>query len=125
VLVALQTIGVIVAVLVSAYAVAASEMDRRRSHQRARVERVLDAVLALVQTAIETQQGAPAVDIARRRLRAELSVVNLPLTSTELMTRFDDPTSIMNQSEAAIIELAETLDNLAPRPLLRELWRRA
>lgn len=112
----------------SAYAVAANEWDRRRAHERARVERVLEAVRQLTQAAIEVPRNPDreaALQVARRQLRAELKIVDRPLTSTELMTRPDDPQSILDQGEAAIIELAAELNELAPQPLFRHLFRAA
>jgi hypothetical protein len=123
-----QTVGVIIAVSVSAYAVAASETNRSRAAERARVERVLDAVLQLMEAAIRAQemqgQGAP-LQVAQRRLAAELKVVGRPFPSTDILARQDPPQSILDQSEAAIIELAEALNELAPRPLLQQLLGRS
>lgn len=123
----LQTLGVIVAALVSTYAVAATEANRRRDGQRARVERVLDAVLQLMEAAVRAQeiqgQGA-ALQVARRRLAAELKVVGQPLAATDILARQDVPQSIVDQSEAALIELAEAVAKLVPRPLLGQLLRR-
>lgn len=124
-----QTIGVIVAALVSAYAVTASEMNRRRGEQRARVERVYAAVLELMEAAVRVQeiQGqGPALEVAKRRLSAELQVVGRPLVSTDLLVRPTfTPQDIVNQSETAILEISRALDELAPRPLFAELWARA
>ena len=47
-----QTVGVIVATLVSAYAVGSAERNRRLDARRARVERVLDAVIRLADAAV-------------------------------------------------------------------------
>jgi hypothetical protein len=119
-----QTLGVIVAALVSAYAVAASEANRRRSGQQARLERVLVAVLQLMEAALRAQEirgQGPTLQVAQRRLRAELKVVGRPLPDTDILARQNEPQSIVDQSEAAIIELAKGLDELAPRPLLRRL----
>lgn len=122
-----QSLGVIIAALVSAYAVVASEMNRRRGGQRARVERVFDTVLQLVEAAVRGQEiegQDAALQVAQRRLRAELKVVGQRLAATDLLARETAPQSIVDQSEAAIIELAEALNELAPRPLLGQLLRR-
>ena len=117
-----QTIGVIVAALVSAYAVAASESNRRLGEQRARVERVYEAVLGLMEAAVRAQemQGqGPALEVATRRLSAEIKVVGRPLGSTDLLVRPGfTPQDILNQSETAILEISRVLDEFAPRPLL-------
>jgi len=124
-----QTVGIIVAALASAYAVAATEFGRRLDARRARVERVLEAMLQLAEAALRMQEiageGVP-YEIARRRLDAELKVVGVKgFESTELMTR---PTftakEVADQSGAAILEIGERLDEVAPRPLLDVLWDR-
>jgi hypothetical protein len=122
-----QTLGVIVAALVSAYAVAATETTRRRDAQRARVERVLEAVLELMEAAVRVQeiQGqGPALQVAQRRLLAELQVVGRVFPATDLLARQSAVQGIVDQSEAAIIELAEAMNGLAPQPLIGQLFKR-
>ena len=120
-----QTIGVVVATLVSAYAVASAETDRRRDARRARIERVLDAALALAEAAIRVQeiqgQGAQ-FQIARLRLRAALEIVGIKgFEHTELMARESaSAADVAEQSKQAILELGARLEEVAPRPL----WRR-
>src|SRR6266566_27941 len=65
-----QTVGIIVAAFASAYAVAASELNRRLDARRARVERVLQAMLQLAEAALrmqEMQGQGVAYEVARRR----------------------------------------------------------
>lgn len=123
-----QTVALIVAALASAYAVATSEFGRRLEVRRRRVERVFDATLALAevaQTAVSVSGQGPALDLARRRLRAEIQIVGVTgFESTELMIREAPPDAIARQSEVAFIEIGERLDELAPRPLLDVLLRR-
>ncbi len=120
-----QTLGVIVAALVSAYAVAAVEASRRRDARRTHVERVLEAVLSLAEAAVKVQelQGEDAqFRIARLRLNAALQIVGLKgFEHTELLTRPQMSASdVVAQSEQAILEIGARLEELAPRPL----WRR-
>ena len=120
-----QTAVLVVTALASMYAVAAAELGRRLDNERARVERVFDAVLALAEAAITTQeisgQGAQFL-IARRRLRAVLEVVGIRgYEHTELMTRETmSAAEVSSQSEQAILEVCARLDEVAPRPL----WKR-
>jgi hypothetical protein len=86
-----QTVALIFAALASVYAVATSEFGRRLDVRRRRVERVFDATLVLSEAAEratrESGQGS-AVEVARKRLRAEIQIVGVKgLESTELMIR--------------------------------------
>lgn len=123
-----QTVAVVAATIASVYAVVASERNRRQDARRAEVERVLQAALALVELAMQVGEISGTTsrfEFARTRLRAELQLTGVAgLESTELMTR---PTmsakEIVDQGEAAIIEIGRRLDELAPRPLLRWPFR--
>jgi hypothetical protein len=122
-----QSIAVIVAALVSAYAVFDVESDRRRSERRARVERLLPAVLSLAEVAARASQhshNGASLEVARRRLNAELAVTGIEgFEGTELMTRpMPEIEGIVRQSEVAVREISAALDQLAPRPLLTS-WR--
>lgn len=112
-----QTIAIVIASLASAYAIADSEIDRRRAARQARVERLMDATLALAESAALT---LPRLDVPRRRLRAALQVTGVGgFEGVELMTRETlAPRDIVNQSEAGMIEIAAALAQLAPRPLI-------
>jgi hypothetical protein len=120
-----QTVGVIVATLVSAYAVGSAERNRRLDARRARVERVLDAVIRLADAAVRTQeeqgQGSQ-FEIAKRRLRGEIQLAGLRgFEHTELMSRETwKAAEVVSQSDQAILELGARLDELAPRPLWRK-----
>src|SRR5438034_821580 len=73
-----QTVGIIVAALASAYAVLASEVNRGLDARRAGIERVMGAVLALAEAALlvgEAGHTHAGIDVARRRLRAGIEVV--------------------------------------------------
>lgn len=120
-----QTVGVIVAALVSAYAVAAAEANRRRDARRQRIERVFDAVLGLAEAAVRVQeiqgQGAQ-FQVASLRLAAAIEIVGVVgFEHTELMTRETaSPADVVAQSKQAILELGARLEEVAPRPL----WKR-
>ena len=121
----IQTVGVVVATLVSGYAVASAESTRKLDARRARVQRLFDATLALAEAAVRVQeiQGqGPQYEIARMRLRAELQVVGVRgFEHTELMVRQQaSAADVRAQSEQAILELGARLDELSPRPL----WKR-
>lgn len=114
-----------IAALAAAYAVLAAEANRRDDARRARVERVLEAVLGLAEGAVraEEMQGEGAqYRIARLRLDAELKIAGIRgLEHTDLMVRpTATPADVVAQSEQAILEVGARLDELAPRPL----WRR-
>jgi|SRR5665213_2773005 len=122
-----QTVVLIVAALVSAYAVYATEENRKQTAQRARVERVHAAMLQLAEVAVNIREGMPgqsaAREVARMRLLAELQIVGFNgFESTELMTRPTfTPEEIASQSGSAMLELAERFDELTPRPLWHRL----
>src|SRR2546429_6937182 len=105
-----QTIGVIAAALVSAYAVWASEANRWRDARRAPVERVLEAALRLTEEAVkfkvQPDQGA-ALEVAKRRLRAEIQIAGVTgFKDTELMAREQTTAAeIASQSEVALLEI--------------------
>jgi hypothetical protein len=120
-----QTIGIIVAASVSGYAVAATEVNRRREARLLRVERVLAAVLELAEAAVRVQeiQGQGArFQVARIRLKAELQIVGMRgFEHVDLMVRDTASASnVVAQSEQAILEVGARLRELEPRPL----WRR-
>jgi hypothetical protein len=120
-----QTVGVIIAALVSAYAVGATEASRRRDSARVRVERVLEAALGLTEAAVrvqEVQGQAAQFQVARIRLKAALQLVGTSgFEHTELMVRDTaTPADISAQGEQAILEIGARLEELDPRPL----WRR-
>lgn len=128
-----QTIAVVVAALVSAYAVAAAEINRRLSVRRTRVERLLEAVEQLAEAAIrvQEQQGqGPALEVARMRLRMQLALTGVRgFEGTDLLIRDTiDAPGMVRQSEVAILEIDRALNELTPRPLvaapLRWLRRR-
>jgi hypothetical protein len=127
-----QTIAVIAAAIASVYAVVASERNRRFDARRARVERVLAAIMAMTDAAAMAQQDAqrrPDLEAARLRLRAELEIVGVRgFESTDLMVRPGrQPGEVVSQSEAAIIEIRKRLDELeelASRPLILALLPR-
>ncbi len=124
-----QTIAVTVAALAAAYAVALSEVDRRRAERRARVERLLPAVLRLAAAAAEAENEPDAmaqVEMARRWLLAELAIARIEgFEGTELMTRPKlEMDGIVRQSEVAVREIAEAPGKVAPRLLLANLVRR-
>ena len=120
-----QTIGVVVATLVSAYAVASAETNRRRDARRARIERVLDSAVSLAEAAIRVQeiqgQGAQ-FQTARLRLQAALEIVGVKgFEHTELMARESaSAADVVAQSKQAVLELSARLEEIVPRPL----WRR-
>lgn len=116
-----QTVALVIAALVSAYAVASSEVSGRRAAREARVQRLMDAVLALAEVA--AREDPALVEVARRRLRAELQVTGIEgFWGVELMTRQPiEMDGIVRQSEAAMIEIAAAFDQLAPRPLIGSL----
>jgi Ethanolamine utilization protein EutJ (predicted chaperonin) len=59
------------------------------------------------------------LEVAKRRLSAELKVVGRPLVSTDFLVRPGvTPQGIVNQSETATLEISRVLDELAPGRLL-------
>jgi hypothetical protein len=91
--------------------------ERRRSLERERIERLVDAVNRLVDAAIIAErvpsQGA-AVPVAQARLRTEITISGMPiekLGSTELLTRTPQ-VSVEAQGQSATFELAALLEEI-------------
>ena len=116
-------IGTFSLALAAAYTVASAEYGRRLDARREQVERILDATVDLANAGFMWEQvrgQGPPLEVARRRLHAELQMVGVTgYESTELMVR---PTAaakeIVDQSEAALLEIGDRLDDVAPRSLL-------
>jgi hypothetical protein len=115
----LQTVALIAAVAVSVYAVLRTERDRRLDLGRARIERVLVAVLGLAQAALraelhpERDDNLEEFHVAKLRLRAEIQVVGVKgFEAADLMTRQDVPALARQQSEQAVIEIGGRLEEL-------------
>jgi len=120
-----RTVGVIVAALVSAYAVFATETARGIGARRASIERLLAAVLALTEAAIvigERSGGGAEFKVAQMRLRAELQPVGVKrFEATDVMARPNSASKIAAQGEPAVLEIGQRLDELTPRPLWSRL----
>lgn len=117
VLTIVQTVAIVIASLASAYAIADTEAERRRAARKSRVERLMDAMLALAE---EAASPLPRLEVPRRRLRAELRVTGVKgFEGVDIMTRDRlQPGEIVSQSESGMIEIAHALNKLEPRPLI-------
>jgi hypothetical protein len=120
-----QTIMLIAAALVSAYAVASAERNRRLDVRRRPTERVFDAVLALAEAAVHAQeiQGEGCiVPGGALRLESTLEIVGIAgFEHTQLMVRETASSAhVVAQTKQAVLEVSARLDELGRRPL----WKR-
>jgi hypothetical protein len=117
----------VLAIATALYKIAAHEVDRRLDHRRRLLERVRYEVDRLTAVAIRVQAGdclEKELELGKRRLHRELLIVDPLPRSTELMTRSQlTPQDVLNQSEAAAVELSRADVALAPRPLVVSVWR--
>jgi hypothetical protein len=123
-------IGTFSLALAAAYTAASAEYGRRLDTRRRQVERILDATVdfanaAATQVGWASEAKGAMLDVARRRLHAELQMAGVRgYESTELMVRTVEPELIVRQGEAAFLEIGARLDEVAPRSLLAVVLRR-
>lgn len=110
-----QTVALVAATLVAVASLVWTTRDRRASIRRARLERVQEGVLDLVEAvtyAGEVQGHGSRVLVAQARLRAAYTIAKTPrepLGQTELLLRTPS-VNTEAQAEGALVELAETID---------------
>lgn len=111
-----QTVALVIASAVSLYALASTEVGRRREHRRNLLDRVLERVLDLM-AAVSEWRGVPGQDqhigAAKQRLSGALALArDERLNQADLLTRDIAIDEITGQAEGSVAEIQRKLESL-------------